>query len=74
MRKAIARVLTVLSEKRITQARDAHKKSKHAPKDLRMKKTRAYRRKLTAHESKKMTLRQQKKHDNFKQRKYALIA
>ena len=74
MRKAIARVLTVLSEKRITQARDAHKKDKHAPKDLRMRKTRAFRRRLSAHEAKKMTLRQQKKHDNFKVRKYALIA
>jgi large subunit ribosomal protein L35e len=74
VRKAIARVLTVLSEKRITQARDAHKKDKHAPKDLRMKKTRAFRKKLTQHEAKKMTLRQQKKTDNFKVRKYALIA
>ena len=74
MRKAIARVLTVLSEKRISQARDANKKAKHTPKDLRSKKTRALRRSLTAYETKKMTLRQQKKHDNFKVRKYALIA
>ena len=74
MRKAIARVLTVLSEKRITAARDAHKKSKHAPHDLRQKKTRAFRRALTPFEAKKMTLRQQKKHDNFKVRKFALVA
>lgn len=74
MRKCIARVLTVLSEKRITQARDAHKKDKHAPKDLRMKKTRAFRKSLSQHEAKKMTLRQQKKTDNFKVRKFALIA
>lgn len=74
MRKAIARVLTVLSEKRITAARDAHKKDKHAPHDLRQKKTRAYRRKLTPFEAKKTTLRQQKKNDNNKVRKYALIA
>ena len=35
VRKAIARVLTILSEKRITTAREAHKKDKHAPHDLR---------------------------------------
>ena len=74
MRKAIARVLTVLSEKRINDARAAHKKSSHTPHDLRQKKTRAYRRKLTPFEAKKLTLKQQKKHDNFKVRKYALIA
>lgn len=74
MRKCIARVLTVLSEKRITQARDAHKKDKHAPKDLRQKKTRAFRKSLSQFEAKKMTLRQQKKTDNFKVRKFALIA
>merc|ERR1712166_896211 len=62
-RKAIARVLTVLSEKRIAAARDLRKKG-----------TRASRRLLSAHEAKKMTLKQQKTHDNFKQRKYALVA
>ena len=74
VRKAIARVLTILSEKRITTAREAHKKDKHAPHDLRQKKTRAYRRKLTPFEANKLTVRAQKKHDNFKVRKYALIA
>lgn len=63
-----------MSEKRITEARNAHKKDKHAPHDLRFKKTRAFRRKLTPFEAKKLTSRQQKKHDNFKVRKYALIA
>ena len=73
-RKAIARVLTVLSEKRIAAAREQFKSAKRAPRDLRKKGTRASRRLLSAHESKKMTLKQQKTHDNFKQRKYALVA
>jgi large subunit ribosomal protein L35e len=67
-------VLTILSEKRISAAREAHKKDKKTPHDLRFKKTRAFRRKLTPFEAKKLTLKQQKKHDNFKVRKYALAA
>lgn len=65
VRKAIARVLTVLSEKRRDAARAMHKDAKHTPKDLRYKKTRAFRRRLSPAEAKKMTLKQQKKHDNF---------
>merc|ERR1711957_388684 len=73
-RKAIARVLTVLSEKRIAAAREQFKNAKKAPRDLRMKRTRAARKALTPAEAKKMTLKQQKKHDNFKMRKFALLA
>ena len=73
VRKAIARVLTVLSEMRIKAAR-AEYKGKRQPHDLRLKKSRAFRRRLTAFEAKKMTLKQQKTHDNFKVRKYALMA
>ena len=73
MRKAIARVLTVLSEKRIATARSEFK-GKYTPHDLRQKKTRAYRRKLTPFEQKKQTLRAQKKSTNFKPRKFALAA
>lgn len=57
VRKSIAKCLTVLSEKRIDQAREASKKSRYTPKDLRMKKNRAWRRKLTKFEQKKLTLR-----------------
>lgn len=74
MRKNIARVLTVLSEKRITAAREQFKGKKYTPHDLRQKKTRAFRRNLTAFESKKLTLKAQKKVDNFKARKFALAA
>lgn len=66
--------MTVLSEKRITTARAEFKGKKYAPRDLRQKKTRAFRRKLTPYESKKMTQRAQKKADNYKPRKFALAA
>ena len=73
MRKAIAKVLTVINEKRRDQAREDHKK-KRTPLDLRFKKTRAFRKKLTKHERTRKTVRQQKKENNFKLRKYALAA
>jgi hypothetical protein len=50
-------VLTILSEKRISAAREAHKKDKKTPHDLRFKKTRAFRRKLTPFEAKNLTLK-----------------
>jgi large subunit ribosomal protein L35e len=67
-------VLTVLSEKRIAAARAQFKNASRTPRDLRKKGTRASRRRLTPFEAKKMTAKQQKAHDNFKQRKYALVA
>ena len=73
MRKAIAKVLTVINEKRRDKARDDHKK-KRTPLDLRYKKTRAFRKRLTKHERTRKTVRQQKKENNFKLRKYALAA
>ena len=74
VRKNIAKCLTVLSEKRIAAAREETKKNRHTPKDLRLKKTRAWRRKLTKFEQKKLTLRAQKKAENNKPRKYSLAA
>jgi large subunit ribosomal protein L35e len=73
VRKAIAKVLTVINEKRRNQAREDTKKGR-TPYDLRYKKTRAFRRKLTKKELSLRTLRQQKKQDNFSQRKFALAA
>ena len=63
----------MINEKRITKARDDHKK-KRTPLDLRMKKTRAFRKRLTKFESTKKTLKQQKKDNNFRPRKFALAA
>merc|ERR1719215_1129446 len=72
VRKAIAKVLTVLSEKRRASARLDTRKRKYTPKDLRSKQTRAFRRRLTKHEAARRTDKQQKKADNFKLRKFAL--
>ena len=74
VRKNIAKVLTVLSEKRIDAARTEFKKKRYTPVDLRVKKNRDFRRKLSTFESKRMTLRAQKRADNLKMRKYALAA
>jgi len=73
VRKAIAKVLTVINEKRRDQSREDHKK-KRTPYDLRYKKTRAFRKKMTKFERTRKTLKQQKKESNFKLRKYALAA
>jgi hypothetical protein len=73
VRKAIAKVLTVISEKRITQAREDHKK-KRTPYDLRYRKTRVFRKKLTKGETNRKTVRQQKRENNFRPRKFALPA
>merc|ERR1712100_285836 len=74
VRKNIAKVLTVLNEKRRSEAKDAFKKNKYTPYDLRLKKTRAFRRKMTKFERTRQTSRQQKKADNSKVRKYAVAA
>merc|ERR1711862_67712 len=74
VRKNIAKVLTVINEKRRAEARDAFGKKKYMPRDLRMKKTRAFRRRLTKLERTRTTRRAQKKSDNAKLRKYAVAA
>merc|ERR1711934_84828 len=74
VRKNIAKVLTVLSEKRIQAARDEFKKKRYTPVDLRQKKNRAFRRRLTPFEAKKKTVRGKKKAATTKARKYALSA
>jgi large subunit ribosomal protein L35e len=73
VRKAIAKVLTVINEKRINKARDDTKKTR-TPYDLRYKKTRAFRKRLTKFERTRKTLRQQKRENNFRPRKFALAA
>merc|ERR1712195_94883 len=74
VRKNIAKILTVLNEKRRAEAKDAFAKKRYTPYDLRLKKTRAFRRKMTKSELSKTTKRQQKKADNSKVRKYAVAA
>jgi len=74
VRKSIARVLTVTNQKSRQNLQEFYKKKKYLPLDLRPKKTRAIRRRLTAHEKKLKTARQHKKDIHFPKRKYAVKA
>lgn len=57
VRKGIARVLTVYTQKQKEEARAAFRGKKFIPLDLRGKKTRAMRRRMTFSQSRKMTVR-----------------
>ncbi|KAI9063221.1 ribosomal protein L35 [Trametes sanguinea] len=74
VRKSIARVLTVMNQKQRQNLREFYKKKKYMPLDLRPKKTRAIRRRLTKHEASLKTLKQRKKEIHFPLRKYAVKA
>merc|ERR1712083_1103641 len=55
VRKNIAKVLTVLNEKARAEAKDLNKGKKYTPYDLRLKKTRAFRRRMTKFEKTRQT-------------------
>ncbi|KAH8830888.1 ribosomal L29 protein-domain-containing protein [Flagelloscypha sp. PMI_526] len=74
VRKSIARVLTVTNQKARQNLREYYKKKKYLPIDLRAKRTRAIRRRLTKSERSAKTLKQIKKEQNFPVRKYAVKA
>merc|ERR1719313_272741 len=74
LRKSIARVLTVHNQKQKEQIREVVRKQKYLPTDLRYKKTRAIRRRLSLSEKKVKSARQQKKLDNFPMRRFAVKA
>ncbi|KAK2080961.1 60S ribosomal protein L35-4 [Prototheca wickerhamii] len=74
VRKNIARVLTVVTENQRNALREAFKGKKHQPLDLRAKKTRAIRRRLTKRQANAKTVKQQKKIAAFPKRKFALKA
>jgi large subunit ribosomal protein L35e len=74
VRKSVARVLTVMNQKARQNLREYYKDKKYLPLDLRAKKTRAIRRRMTKHEQSQKTLKQRKKELNFPQRKYAVKA
>ncbi|KAI0722949.1 ribosomal protein L35 [Earliella scabrosa] len=74
VRKSIARVLTVMNQKQRQNLREFYKSKKYLPLDLRPKKTRAIRRRLTKHEASLKTLKQRKKDIHFPLRKYAVKA
>ncbi|KAJ3396965.1 60S ribosomal protein L35 [Lobulomyces angularis] len=73
VRKNVARVKTVLSQTTREQLRIYYKGKKYQPLDLRQKKTRAIRRRLTKHELTLKTLKQTKKDMHFPQRKKGIL-
>ncbi|KAF8923697.1 60S ribosomal protein L35 [Dissophora ornata] len=73
-RKSIARVMTVITQTQRAQLRIFYQKKNFLPLDLRVKKTRAIRRRLTKKESSLKTVKQQKKDTHFPLRKYAVKA
>ena len=74
IRKSIAKVLTVINANQRAQLRLFYKGKKYLPLDLRAKKTRAIRRRLTQHESSKTLEKQKKRTTHFPQRKFAIKA
>merc|ERR1711977_517463 len=74
VRKNIARVLTVINETQKHALRDHYSTLKYAPLDLRPKKTRAIRRRLTKFESEKQTPRAAKYAALYPLRRYAVKA
>merc|ERR1712124_146924 len=72
VRKNIARVLTVINETQKGAIRHHYAGLKYAPLDLRVKKTRAIRRRLTQHEAGMQTGRQAERAALFPLRKYAV--
>jgi large subunit ribosomal protein L35e len=73
VRKSIARVLTVYNQNQKEALRKASAGLKYKPLDLRPKKTRAFRRKLTPKQAGAVTLKEKKRLSYYPQRKYALI-
>merc|ERR550537_403029 len=74
VRKGIARVNTVIRQTQRAHIRKFYAGKKYVPIDVRQKKTRAIRRRLTKEQANKTTLRQAKKQTHFPLRKYAVKA
>lgn len=74
VRKSIARVLTVVNQKQRAALKEEYANKKYVPIDLRSKKTRAIRRRLTKHQANAKTERQAKKDRAFPKRKFAVKA
>lgn len=72
VRKSIARVMTVFNQTQKKKMREHTAGKKLIPLDLREKKTRAIRRRLSKEESSKMTVKMTKKTINFPMRRYAI--
>lgn len=66
--------MTVITQLQRDNLRVFYQDKKYKPLDLRVKKTRAIRRRLSAEEASRKTERQMKKLRHFPQRKYAVKA
>eukprot|EP00052_Salpingoeca_macrocollata_P030438 m.319541 g.319541 ORF g.319541 m.319541 type:complete len:127 (+) comp23215_c0_seq1:70-450(+) len=74
VRKSIAMVQTVHNQMQRQEVRKFYQGKKYKPIDLRPKKTRAIRRRLTPHEASRKTLRLRKREIHFPQRVFAVKA
>lgn len=74
VRRSIARVLTVINSKQRQSLREFYKKKAFLPLDLRPKKTRAIRKRLTKHEATLVSEKQRKRQIHFPKRAYAIKA
>jgi large subunit ribosomal protein L35e len=74
VRKAIARVLTVINQTQKDNLRKFYKGKKYKPTDLRVKKTRAIRRRLSKYEAAIKTAKQAAKERAFPMRRFAVKA
>lgn len=74
VRKSIARVMTVINQNQRAVLKEHYAEKKHVPLDLRSKKTRAIRRRLTKNQAQAKTLKQTKKEKAFPARKFAVKA
>ncbi len=74
VRKSIATILTVINQKETSELRKFYQDKKYKPLNLRQKKTRAIRRRLTKNQSALKTVKATKKDNLFPVRKYAIKA
>jgi len=74
VRKSIACVKTVINQKQRDEIRKFYQGKKYVPLDMRAKKTRAIRRRLSKFEAGKKTLKQAKRDMHFPKSKFAIKA
>ncbi|KAH0539543.1 60S ribosomal protein L35 [Cotesia glomerata] len=74
LRKSIARIHIIINQKQKENLRLLYTNKKWKPLDLRPKKTRAIRRRLTTHQENAKTLKETRKLSKWPQRKFAVKA
>merc|ERR1712093_685798 len=72
VKKNIARILTIIQENKLRDAKEKCKDKKLQPKAFRLKKTKKLRNALSDKQKNKLSLRQQKIKNNYPLRRYAL--